>query len=98
MDITQALRDYVEEKIEKVARHFDHVTATSVVLSIIKTDHIAEATIKAKGAIIHASGTADDMYAAIDSMVDKLDRQVLKHKEKLTDHQRGGDSLKQMPG
>jgi putative sigma-54 modulation protein len=56
---------------------------------------MAEATINAKGAKIHASSTCDDMYAAIDSMVSKLDRQVLKHKEKLTNHHRSDVSLKQ---
>ncbi len=98
LDITQALRDYVAEKVEKIVRHFDHVTNTHVVLHVEKTRHTAEATVHATGAAIHATGTADDMYAAIDSMADKLDRQMIKHKEKLTDHHRGDESLKQMPG
>ncbi len=97
MDITDALRSHVAEKVEKIARHFDHVTHTHVVLHVEKTRHMAEATINTKGATMHASGTADDMYAAIDSMADKLDRQVLKRKEKLTDHHRSDESLKQMP-
>lgn len=96
MEITQALHDHVAEKVEKIARHFDYVTNTNVVLHVEKTRHMAEATINAKGATIHASGTADDMYAAIDTMAGKLDRQVIKHKEKLTDHHRSDESLKQI--
>lgn len=86
MEITDALREYTKEKVEKITRHFDHVNNSHVVLHIEKTRHLAEATITAKGATLHASGEADDMYAAIDSMTDKLDRQVLKHKEKRADH------------
>lgn len=98
MDITQALHTYVSEKVEKIVRHFDHVTSTSVVLHVEKTRHMVEATINTKGATIHASSTADDMYVAIDSMIGKLDRQVIKHKEKLTEHRRSEESLKQLPG
>ena len=98
MDVTPALHDYAAEKVEKIARHFDHVTGSHVVLRIEKTRHLAEATINTKGATLHATGTADDMYAAIDSMAGKLDRQVIKHKEKLVDHHRSDESLKQMRG
>ena len=98
MDVTESLHNHVSEKVEKIVRHFDHVTNTNVVLLVEKTRHIAEATINTKGAMIHASSTSDDMYAAIDAMVNKLDRQVIKHKEKLTDHHRNSDSIKQMPG
>lgn len=96
MEITQALHDHVAEKVEKITRHFDHVTNSHVVLHVEKTRHMAEATINAKGATLHATGTAADMYAAIDSMAGKLDRQVIKHKEKLVDHHRNDESLKQM--
>lgn len=95
IDITEALHNHVSEKVEKITRHFDHVSQTDVVLVVEKKRHMAEATINAKGATIHASSTCDDMYAAIDSMVGKLDRQVIKHKEKLTDHHRTDASLKQ---
>ncbi len=88
LDITDSLHNHVSEKVEKIVRHFDHVTNTNVVLQVEKKRHMAEATINTKGAMIHASSTCDDMYAAIDSMVGKLDRQVIKHKEKLTDHHR----------
>lgn len=98
MDITESLHNHVSEKVEKIARHFDHVTKTNVVLHVEKTRHIAEATVNTKGAMIHASSTADDMYSAIDSMVHKLDRQVIKHKEKLTDHHQNERNIKHMPG
>jgi len=96
LDITESLHNHVSEKVEKISRHFDHVTNTNVVLQVEKKRHMAEATINTKGAMIHASSTSDDMYAAIDSMVDKLDRQVIKHKEKMTDHHRNDASLKQV--
>lgn len=88
MDVTAALHEYVAEKIGKIVRHFDHVTNTHVVLHVEKVRHMAEATINTKGAALHASGTAGDMYAAIDAMVGKLDRQVIKHKEKMGNHHR----------
>lgn len=88
LDITPALRAHVAEKVEKIVRHFDHVTNTHVVLHVEKNRHIAEVTVNTQGASIHASGTAENMYAAIDSMADKLDRQIIKHKEKRTDHHR----------
>ena len=95
VDITDSMHNYVSEKVEKIVRHFDHVTNTNVILQVEKKRHMAEATINTKGAMIHASSTCDDMYAAIDSMVSKLDRQVLKHKEKLTDHHRTDAALQQ---
>ena len=88
IEVTDALHDYVKEKIEKVQRHFDHVTTTHVVLSVEKTRQRAEATINASGATIHANSEDEDMYAAIDALSSKLDRQVIKHKEKLKDHRR----------
>ncbi len=95
LEITDALRDYVNEKMDRVQRHFDHVTKTQVVLHVEKTRHIAEGNLSAKGAMIHANGEAEDMYAAIDQMIDKLDRQVRRHKTKLRDHHQNGGALKQ---
>ncbi len=94
VEITTALRDYVAEKLDRVQRHFDHVTTTNVVLQVEKTRHLAEATINAKGATLHANAEAADMYAAIDALAAKLDGQVRKHKEKTTDHHRNGGALK----
>ncbi len=96
LEVTPALHDHVAERVGKITRHFDHVTNTKVVLRVEKTRHLAEATINTKGATLHASGSADDMYAAIDAMAGKLDRQVIKRKEKLVDHHRNDESLKQM--
>lgn len=94
MQLTAPLKQYVNEKMERIERHFDHVTNTNVVLQVQKTRHLVEATINARGAIIHANAAADDMYAAIDAMADKLDIQVLKHKNKQVDHHRNGGALK----
>lgn len=82
--ITEALRTYASEKLGRIQRHFDHVTTTNVVLHVEKNRHKAEATIRAKGATLHANAEGENMYAAIDFLADKLDRQVLKHKEKTT--------------
>lgn len=98
MDITDALRQHVNEKMEKIVRHFDHLTNAQVVLSVEKEQNIAEANIHTKGASMHSKGVADDMYAAIDSMTAKLDRQVLKHKAKLTDHHQAEGGLNRATG
>lgn len=84
MMITEPLRTYASAKLGRIQRHFDHVTTTNVVLHVEKNRHKAEATIYAKGATLHANAEGDNMYAAIDFLADKLDRQVLKHKEKST--------------
>jgi len=94
LDVTPPLKQYVSEKFERIGRHFDSVTNTTVVLHVEKTRHVAEATINTKGATLHANASAEDMYAAIDALVNKLDRQVRRHKEKLTNHHRNGGALK----
>jgi putative sigma-54 modulation protein len=86
IDITESLRSYVGTKLAKIERHFDHMTDIHCVLTVEKLQHKAEATIHVGGGTIHAEQTEPNMYAAIDILVDKLDRQVKKHKEKLTDH------------
>lgn len=88
MEITEPLRTYASEKITRIQKHFDHMTTTNIVLHVEKNRHMAEATIHAKGATLHANAEGSDMYAAIDSLADKLDRQVLKHKEKVTTNHR----------
>lgn len=98
IDLTDSLQNYVETKLEKLERHFDNVTNVHVILSVEKQRHKAEATIHVAGANIFADCENDDMYAAIDALVDKLDRQIKKHKEKVTDHHRSEGSIKkQMP-
>lgn len=83
IDITDPLRNYVQEKMERLERHFDHVTNVHVILGVEKLQQKAEATVHVSGADVYADAIHEDMYAAIDALVDKLDRQVLKHKEKL---------------
>lgn len=88
LDITDSLRDYVTSKMEKLERHFDQVIDVHVVLTVEKQRQMAEATIHVNGGTIFANAENEDMYAAIDALVDKLDRQVKKHKEKRSDHHR----------
>ena len=88
VEVTDALKDYVGTKMEKLQRHFDRVTDIHVILSVEKLRQQAEATIDLAGPKVHAEAEAADMYAAIDALIDKLDRQVLKHKEKLREHKR----------
>jgi putative sigma-54 modulation protein len=86
VEVTESLRGYVASKIEKIERHFDLVSDVSCILTVEKLRHKAEATIKVNGGTIYADNTEEDMYAAIDGLVDKLDRRVRKYKEKLVDH------------
>jgi putative sigma-54 modulation protein len=86
VDLTPALRDYVKDKFQRLERHFDNVTDAHVILTVEKLRHKAEADLHLGGAHLYADATEGDMYAAIDGLVDKLDRQIKKHKEKLTDH------------
>jgi len=94
VELTDPLRNYVNEKFERLERHFDHVTDVHVILSVEKLRQTAEATIHISGGKLFADSTDEDMYAAIDSLTDKLDRQIKKHKEKLTDHHRSEGAMK----
>jgi putative sigma-54 modulation protein len=86
IEVTDSLKNYVSTKIEKIERHFDLVSDIHCVLTVEKQRHTAEATLSVNGGTIFADSTDEDMYAAIDSLVDKLDRQVRKRKEKMVDH------------
>ena len=86
LEITDSLRSHVDTKFEKLARHFDNVTDVHVILTVEKLIHKAEATLQISGAKLFAEDHGTDMYAAIDKMVDKLDRQITKHKEKNWGH------------
>lgn len=88
LEVTPAIRNYVIEKLDRVKRHFDHVIDASVTLSVDKLVQRAEVTLHVSGKNIHAQAQDDNLYAAIDALADKLDRQVLKHKSMLTDHSR----------
>ena len=89
IEVTPALRDYVETKLARLGRHFDQPLDVRTLLTLDKPDHRAEATINVAGRTLHADANAIDMYAAIDLLADKLDRLLVKHKEKLVDHHRG---------
>ncbi len=94
LDITPAIRDYVVAKLDRVTRHFDHVIDVQVVMSVDKLRHKVEVNLHARGKDIHVEAVELDMYAAIDALVDKLDRQVVKHKEKLALHRHEGAAIK----
>ncbi|MCB1858915.1 MAG: ribosome-associated translation inhibitor RaiA [Gammaproteobacteria bacterium] len=89
VDLTEALRNYVNTKFERLERHFDHVINVHVILGVEKLRQKAEANLHLNGADIFAECVQEDMYAAIDGLVDKLDRQVKKFKEKQTKHRNG---------
>jgi putative sigma-54 modulation protein len=86
LEITDALRAHIDAKFEKLARHFDNVTDVHVILSVEKLVQKAEATLQLSGAKLFAEDHQEDMYAAIDAMVEKLERQITKHKEKTGSH------------
>lgn len=86
IDVTDSLRNYVQSKLTKLERHFDNVTGVHCILSVEKLEHKAEATVKLGGGSVFADSTEENMYAAIDGLIDKLDRQVIRHKEKRCDH------------
>ena len=86
VDVTEALRTFVTTKIQRIERHFDHLIDANVILTVEKLRHKAEATLRVRGATLHAQEVQQDMYAAIDRLMDKLDRQICKFKEKRKDH------------
>jgi len=92
VEVTPALRDYVQEKIKKLERHSDHITNIHVTLKVEKLRQIAEATVHVRGQDLFADAESEDLYAAIDLLSDKLDRQVLKHKEKNSERKAGANS------
>ena len=93
--ITPAIRTYVEGKLGRVTRHFDHVIDVTVILTVEKLRQKAEVTVHVRGRDIYVESAHDDLYAAIDDMVDKLDRSILRHKDRLKAHPH--DALKRKP-
>lgn len=85
IDMTEALHDYVASKMARIERHFDHLIDAEVVLAVEKRRHKAEVTMNVRGNKLHAEATEQDMYTAINMMVDKLDRQTRRHKDKNVD-------------
>jgi putative sigma-54 modulation protein len=86
VDVTESLKDYVDTKFAKLERHFDHINNVHVILDVEKLVQKAEATMHVNGGELFAASEHNDMYAAIDGLIDKLDRQVIKHKEKISRH------------
>lgn len=86
LEITPAIREYVMNKMARVSRHFDNVIDTQVVLSVEKLEHTAEVTMRLRGKDIHCEATDENLYAAIDLLADKIDRQVIKYKTKAQSH------------
>lgn len=96
VELTDALRNYVQDKLTKIERHFDHVTNVHVILTVEKQGQKAEATVHVSGQDLFAQNQTQDMYASIDGLIDKLDRQILKHKEKISDHNQKSGGIKNM--
>ncbi len=92
VEVTPALREYVNTKLSKLQRHFDNITKTDVTLTVEKMIQKAEASVHVTGADLFAACESDDMYSAIDQLTDKLDRQLIKHKEKNTNRKQGAGS------
>ena len=86
VEVTEAIRDYVTSKLGRVKRHFDQVIDISVVLSVQKLRQKAEISVHLPGKDIHVESDDEDLYAAIDLMMGKLDRQIIKHKQKAYSH------------
>ena len=100
LELTPAIREYVQAKLERIRRHFDHVIDIAVILTVDKLPEKekrqkAEINLRLRGKDIHVESLAHDLYAAIDALIDKLDRQVIKYKTKLQDHQH--DAIKHLP-
>lgn len=94
LDVTPALRGYVEDKLMRATQHFDNVIDVTVILSVEKLQQKAEANVHVSGKDIYAEAIDADLYAAIDALSDRLDRQILKHKEKSGDVHRESGGLK----
>lgn len=94
LEVTPALRDYIQSKLLRVTNHFDHVIDVKVTMSVEKLAQKVEATLHVPGNDIHAESSDENMYSAIDTLADKLDRQVLKHKEKHGDHHKANGAVK----
>jgi len=86
LEVTHPIRDYVAAKLSKLERHYDHINSTAVILSVDKLSQKAEATVYVSGGELFANAEHEDLYAAIDALSDKLDRQLIKYKEKHRDH------------
>ena len=94
VQITPAIRDYIANKLQRITNHFDHVIDVNVVISVEKLNQKIEASVRVRGKDIFCESIDSDMYAAIDSLADKLDRAIVRHKEKSLGHRHDGESIK----
>jgi len=94
LDVTPAIREYVSAKLERITNHFDHVIDVNVILTVEKLQQKVEASVHVRGKDIFCESIDTDMYAAIDSLIDKLDRTIIKHKEKSLERRHSGTPLK----
>jgi putative sigma-54 modulation protein len=85
MEVTPALKAFTEEKLNRLERHFEQIRSINVIFDVEKLRQIVEATVVVNRGEVHASSESEDMYTAIDALIDKLNRQLMKHKEKLLD-------------
>ncbi|MEK9784431.1 MAG: ribosome hibernation-promoting factor, HPF/YfiA family [Arenicellales bacterium] len=97
VDISDSLRSYIEQRIDRVISHAEPIVSAHVVLHIEKSSHDAEITVSVSGAQIHARAHGMDMYGAIDAMADKLDVQLRKHKDRSADHHQKDGGIKRLP-
>ncbi|MGZ8154559.1 MAG: ribosome hibernation-promoting factor, HPF/YfiA family [Burkholderiales bacterium] len=98
LPITPAIREYIATKLQRITHHFDNVIDVNVIMSVEKLQQKIEATVHVRGKDIFCESSADDMYAAIDGLVDKLDRTIIKHKEKTLTQRHNGQAIKHQPG
>ena len=98
IEITPAIRSYVQSKLERIAHHFEHDIEVNVVLTVEKVRHRVEANVHVRGKDIVCASDDADMYAAIDGLAGKLDRAIIKHKEKTLEHRHDGAALKHLAG
>jgi putative sigma-54 modulation protein len=94
LQVTPAIRDYVATKLARITHHFDHVIDVSIILSVEKLQQKVEASVHVRGRDIFCESTDPDMYAAIDSLIDKLDRTIIRHKEKNLEHRHNDASIR----
>lgn len=86
VEITEALREFISNKFAKLEHYFDRINQVYIVLKVEKVTQVAEATLHVNGGELHATAEAEDMYAALDGLIDKLARQLTRHKDKLKKH------------
>jgi len=96
LQITPAIREYLTNKLDRIKRHFDHVIDVNVIFAVEKLQQKVEATVHVRGKDIFVESTHADMYAAIDDLIDRLDRQILRHKQKAAGP-RNGEAIKHLP-